>query len=290
MHREHLARAIGVRIGPKASSDRTPVEGINKYNFTLSDEEIAAGVHRKKVGRAWRYTARLQHDFLVAQGMTPTSNVLDVGCGALRAGILIAKYLEPGRYYGIDINESLIRAGLLHELPLAGLEGRVPAGNLRATDRFECDFGVAFDFAIAQSVFTHLPLNHIRLCLYQLSLVMAPGGRFFATFFEAPAKTPYDRTVQQAVRKTWPERDPYHYRRADLAWAAETVADWNVRYIGDWGHRRGQRMIEYTLNSPATSGALRRSARTLASGARRRARSTAGDLRRRWRARSGPRV
>lgn len=187
----------------------------------------------------------------MAQGLVPTSKLLDVGCGALRAGIVLAKYLEPGGYYGIDVNESLIRAALIHELPLAGLQDRVPAENLRVTARFKCDFGVEFDFAIAQSVFTHLPLNHIRLCLYRLSRVMAPGGRFFATFFEVPASKPYARPATQVRRTTWPERDPYHYRRDDLRWAAETVGDWSVRYIGDWGHRRGQRMMEYTLGSRA---------------------------------------
>jgi hypothetical protein len=35
--------------------------------------------------------------------------------------------------------------------------------NLRSTDRFDNDFGVAFDVAIAQSVFTHMPLNMMRL-------------------------------------------------------------------------------------------------------------------------------
>jgi SAM-dependent methyltransferase len=259
------------------SPEQNPMAGINKYGFTLTDEQIAAGAHRGKVGRDWEGTGRLQHEFLVARGLLPTSKLLDVGCGALRAGILLARYLEPGRYYGIDVNESLIRAALIHELPMAGLQDRVPADNLRVTDRFECDFGVAFDFAIAQSVFTHLPLNHIRLCLYQLSRVMALGGRFYATFFEAPPQTPYDRRVQQVVRKTWPERDPYHYRRDDLRWAAETVADWNARYIGDWGHRRGQRMIEYTLRSRATPTGSRRPF----------AQSTAAGLRfrvRRWRA------
>jgi SAM-dependent methyltransferase len=257
------------------------MQGINKYGFTLTDEQIAAGVHRGKVGRAWAGTGKLQQEFLVARGLAPTSKLLDVGCGALRAGILLAKYLEPGGYYGIDVNESLIRAALVHELPLAGIEDRVPAGNLRVTDRFECDFGVPFDYAIAQSVFTHLPLNHIRLCLFQLSRVMAPGGRFYATFFEAPASTPYDQRVKQVVRNTWPERDPFHYRRDDLRWAAETVADWDVRYVGDWGHRRGQVMMEYTLRSHDTPTGSRRLklARSKAAALRRRAR--------RWRARRG---
>jgi hypothetical protein len=44
------------------SSDPNPMKGINKYGFTLTDEEIAAGVHRGKVGRAWEHTGRLQQD------------------------------------------------------------------------------------------------------------------------------------------------------------------------------------------------------------------------------------
>jgi predicted O-methyltransferase YrrM len=128
------------------------MEGINRYGFTLTDEQIAGGGHRGRVGRGWERTGRLQHDFLVAQGMVPSSKVLDVGCGAGRAGIVIARYLEPGNYYGIDVNESLIRAALEHEFPQAGLADRVPAENLRVTARFESDFGVPFDFAIAQSV------------------------------------------------------------------------------------------------------------------------------------------
>ena len=127
-------------------------------------------------------------------------------------------------------------------------------------------------------MFTHLPLNHIRLCLFQLSRTMAPGGRFYATFFEAPPGTPYDQRVKQVVRNTWPERDPFHYRRDDLRWAAETVADWDVRYIGDWGHRRGQVMMEYTLRSrDAPSVSRVELARSKAAALRRRAR--------RWRAR-----
>ena len=48
------------------------------------------------------------------------------------------------------------------------LREKLPRENLRATDRFDCDFGVQFDFAIAQSLFTHIPLNDIRLCLVRL--------------------------------------------------------------------------------------------------------------------------
>ena len=59
---------------------------------------------------------RLQLDFLVEHGLTPDSYVLDVACGALRAGIPLVGYLDRARYYGIDMLESLLEAGFWLEL------------------------------------------------------------------------------------------------------------------------------------------------------------------------------
>jgi len=72
---------------------------------------------------------------------------------------------------------SLVAAYPLNSLPVAGYanelddagRARLPSKNLRATDRFDADFGVEFDMAIAQSVFTHVSLNWIRLCLARVA-------------------------------------------------------------------------------------------------------------------------
>lgn len=81
---------------------------------------------------------------------------------------MLVDYLQPGNYYGIDINHSVLQAGYDRELD-DDQRARLPAENLRATDRFDIDFGVQFDMGIAQSVFTHMSLNHIRLCLYRVA-------------------------------------------------------------------------------------------------------------------------
>src|SRR3712207_8664912 len=47
-------------------------------------------------------------------------------------------------------------------------------------------FGRQFDYAIAQSVFTHLPLNNIVRCLMEIERALTPGGRFYATFYLNP--------------------------------------------------------------------------------------------------------
>lgn len=245
-------------MGRETTSMAPPASRVNKYGFELSDEQIGAGKHRAAVGGRWRQLGQLQFDFLRAHGLAASSYLLDVGCGSMRGGVYFARYLDPGHYYGVDVNDSLIRAARSREIPEAGLADRVPETNLRVTDRFDVDFGVRFDFALAVSLFTHLPLNHIRLCLYQVSKVMQPGGRFYATFFEAPQGMPLDESMRHPKVKasTRSERDPFHYRRSDLEWAARSAGPWNPRYLGEWGHPKGQQMIELQLARPPRARTL----------------------------------
>jgi SAM-dependent methyltransferase len=199
--------------------------------------------HRKFVGGMWDELGAKQLEFVREQGLRPDQKFLDVGCGALRAGRLIAAYLDPGNYYGIDINHDLLTIGYERELD-DETRARLPEANLRATDRFDADFGVRFDMAIAQSVFTHLGLNWIRLCLYRVAASMAPGGRFYATFFEESEDFPVDG-ISASKNGRFTERNRYWYYPSDLEWAAERTP-FQFRYIGRWQHPKGQRMVEYT--------------------------------------------
>jgi SAM-dependent methyltransferase len=220
------------------------------YAMPFTDEELERGAHRGRAGGLWKEMGKRQLDFLVGEGLKPSSRLLDVGCGPLRAGIWLVDYLDAQNYYGIDINESLLEAGYDIELP-AELRPKLAREHLRASDRFDCDFGVEFDFALAQSLFTHIPLNDIRLCLYRVARHMKVGGRFFATFFEAPQGFPVDGVLDEpdvsrpGKRGKFGERNPFWYWPADLEWAA-SFSPWRFRYIGDWGHPRGQMMVAFT--------------------------------------------
>jgi SAM-dependent methyltransferase len=198
--------------------------------------------HRRFIGGRWTAMGRLQRDFLLAQGLAPEHRFLDVGCGSLRAGRMLVDHLEPGHYYGIDVNHALLEAGYRDELD-PQQRARLPEANLRATDRFDCDFGTTFDMAIAQSLFSHLSLNMMRLCLYRVAGVMRPGGRFFVTFFEQRPGFPLDGMNRR--KRLYTERNNYWYYRADMKWVASR-SPWSFRYIGDWDHPNGQRMVEYT--------------------------------------------
>jgi SAM-dependent methyltransferase len=207
----------------------------------FDETDIAQRKHRRLVGGAWDRIGRLQIDFLREQGLRPEHRFLDVGCGGFRAGRHLVDYLEPGHYYGIDIGHDVMRAGYDYELT-DEQRARLPVSNLRVTDRFDADFGVRFDMAIAQSVFTHINLNRVRLCLYRVAKVMPPGARFFVTFNECPDEFPVDGVVKGGM---YTERNVFWYYRRDMQWAADETP-WTLRYIGDCGHPRNQMMLEFT--------------------------------------------
>lgn len=217
------------------------------YNASRIDASVVAGKHRHIIGGLWDEIGQLQFDFLKWHGLTPDKTLLDIGCGSLRGGIHFVRYLNPANYYGVDINQSLLDAGYEIELAKAGLKDRLPRKNLVCNADFDfSSFQCTFNIAIAQSVFTHLPLNHIRQCLERLWPVMVPGGTFFATFFEAPENQPLyqDLTHHPGDRVTHALQDPYHYRISDLDYACGGLP-WKMTYIGEWNHPRGQRIVAF---------------------------------------------
>lgn len=220
---------------------------INDYeNIADIRRAVSEGRHREIVGGLWDEIGRLQLDFLVAKGLLPSSTLIDVGCGCLRGGIHFVSYLNENLYFGIDSNLSLLEVGYDVELKSLGLQKKLRRENLLFNDDFNFDQTQGtFDFGIAQSLFTHLPLNHIRLCLSRLSSKTPIGGKFFASFFQVPEDHPSGQPFDHRGGVTsFETKDPYHYRLSDIVRLCEGLP-WRVRLHGDWGHPRDQRMLEF---------------------------------------------
>ena len=217
----------------------------------LIKNAVKTGGHRSIIGGLWDEIGRLQFDFLVAKGLQPQHTLLDIGCGSLRGGIHFVRYMESGKYYGIDSNQSLLDAGRNIEVAALDLEHKLPAFNLLASDTFEfTNFGVAFDFALAQSLFTHLPVNTIRLCLYQLKKVMQPYGKFIATYFQVSKDHPFNVPFHHpsgVVTSSY--SDPFHYDIKDFEVICQDTG-WTVVEYGSWNHPRDQHMIIFELTPP----------------------------------------
>lgn len=239
------------------------------YDPQALTRETAAGRHREAIGGLWEELGTLQLEFLKSQGLQPEHRMLDIGCGALRLGVKAVDYLHPGHYFGADLSVELMEAGYAKELSEAQ-RARLPRENLHATAEFDFSFlnpskceavpAVGFgavtapskkiDYAMAQSVFTHLPLNHIRRCLAQLAPHLKPGGVFFATFWLVPEAHPLHLPFTQPGAidgvpiVTTDIADPYHYQAADLRYAASGLP-YAVEILGDWNHPRRQSMVVF---------------------------------------------
>tara|TARA_E500000318_G_scaffold111561_1_gene130582 strand:- start:268 stop:912 length:645 start_codon:yes stop_codon:yes gene_type:complete len=126
----------------------------------------------------WDVLGRWQIDALTEIGLKPDHNVLDIGCGALRLGVFALPYLTVGKYCGVDAFEGYIKIAkkIQHKL------GQEHNFDVRLDHKFEFEaFEINFDFAIAQSVFTHLSSGQIKECLRKLHSVTTPGAKFLAT-------------------------------------------------------------------------------------------------------------
>jgi SAM-dependent methyltransferase len=205
---------------------------------------VDPGWHRRTIGNPslWDALGSLQFEYLVEQGLAPHHAFLDVGCGPLRGGIHFIPYLDAGNYYGVDKNADVLEEVRRVELPAHGLVEKRPT--LVAMEDFGFGrLGRRFDYALAQSVFTHLPLNSIIRCLMEIEQALVDGGRFYASFWENErGKFNLADIRQNPHAVTHFDRDFFHYDFPTFEWICEGTS-LSVEYLGGWENPANQRML-----------------------------------------------
>jgi hypothetical protein len=191
--------------------------------------------HRAYVGGLWDEIGSLQFEFLVNRGLKPHHYLLDVACGSLRAGVHFISYLDRGHYLGIEKEQSLLQAGLENELGPTMFAEKQP--QLVISKDFEFGkLGNRPNFALAHSLFTHLPAHVINDCLTKLRGFIQDDGAFYATFNEVPREIVNPETPHDHAN--------FQYTRQQLERLAAS-SGWTAEYIGDWNHPRNSKMMRF---------------------------------------------
>jgi ABC-type polysaccharide/polyol phosphate transport system ATPase subunit/SAM-dependent methyltransferase len=207
-------------------------EGIEEYHramtasvspgtTTAEDRGHEGGWHRVVPGNAWAEGGEWAFDLLRSQGLQPGHSVLDMGCGSLATGRHLLKFLEPGRYWGFDINQALMQAGASLELPKLGLSDA--GGYFVANHEFDLSSVVhPIDVAIAEGFFSRLSLNRVARCVAAVLRRLRPGGCFYATWFDNPDPGSFD-AIDRGGYLTYSDAEPYHYSYSVLAGLCEAL-------------------------------------------------------------------
>ena len=144
----------------------------------------SAGIFLGGPLRKFESVGRNQLSILLRNGLDFDSRVLDVGCGVLRAGYWLIRFLEPGCYFGIEPNQTMLEAGKQTIATPELLAAKRPSFD--SNDRFDFEvFGTTFDFVIARSIWTHASPGHIETMLDQFKAT-APSGVMLASIKECP--------------------------------------------------------------------------------------------------------
>lgn len=119
---------------------------------------------------------------LLRNGLLPSSKVLDFGCGSLRLGYWLIRFLDPDCYFGIEPIKKGVEAGLKYAI------GNDLTVFKRPRFRFTSDnditgFGEQFDFVIARSIFTHACPGMLLAVLKSFS-ISSPNGIFLASYWK----------------------------------------------------------------------------------------------------------
>ena len=149
------------------------------HTLDLLEEE-----HHRIYGSKWALGLD-QKQFMISRGLLPNHHLLDIGCGAGRAGTQLIPYLDPGHYIGVDGHTSSLSAFERYEIPLHGLAARQPRlllHNIEVSPLPLCD--AHFDVVLAFSFFNHL--SNPAIAARRIARVLKPGGTLFAAMGAPP--------------------------------------------------------------------------------------------------------
>jgi len=127
---------------------------------------------------------RRQFSALLNEGLNPESIVLDVGCGCLRAGYWLVRFLDPGCYHGIEPARQRVEYGLRYLLTDAEISLKRPRFDFNP-DFDSAVFRTRFDFFLAGSIWSHASKRQIQSTLDSFVRDSTHQGVFMTSYIPA---------------------------------------------------------------------------------------------------------
>ena len=197
-----------------------------------NDQEQGLGIglnagerhHRAYVGPPQDYdlVAAMTFNLLTSLGLRAHHRVLDIGCGSLRIGRLLIPYLNRGNYVGIEPEDWLVQHGIERETGADMVAIKSPT-LLSGDSPAVLAEAERFDYAFAQSVFSHCSLATIRVWLAGVAYHLRRNGIFVATFVEGRRNYIGSDWVYPACVTYTPEKMRSLAAEVDLQF---TLLDW----------------------------------------------------------------
>jgi SAM-dependent methyltransferase len=129
-------------------------------------------------GELWEIKRQFQISFLQNHGLQPQHTLLDLGCGTLRGGIPLIRFLNHGNYVGVESRADVLAEGR-NELLENGLDTKHPR-LIAAADISQLHLGEKFDRMLAFSVLIHMTDEILRHSLCFIQEHLEPTGIFYA--------------------------------------------------------------------------------------------------------------
>jgi cyclopropane fatty-acyl-phospholipid synthase-like methyltransferase len=126
----------------------------------------------------WKMKRDFQIEYLKGAGLKPDHYLLDLGCGTLRGGIPIIKYLQKGHYVGIESRKHILDEAK-KELLRYDLKDKEPLLIL-SDDIATITLNMQFDFIFAFSVLFHMEDKILNDCLDFVQRHLKNSGVFYA--------------------------------------------------------------------------------------------------------------